>query len=639
MHIDDLDLTVRSHNCLRQQEITRVGDLVRQTPEQLLAIRNMGRTSLRDVERTLSKMGLRLGMRDADVNEALQIADAGPVRQVEEFVSAMEILRRSDVDRVDTLVYMTPDQLLAMPGVDPTVLEVIENGLQKWGLTLGLRPPGSVTADDLAAGSPEDTTRVYGTFKDELQDTLARLLAPKENQALCFVAYHGVAGAPRRTLQEIADDGVEYGFRYAVTRERVRQVLDAADRGLRKKASNQRFVGWEPALVEARSILPASVPDIVSRFGYESYPDPENNFKTLEHCADIFGLDFPFKVRAIGGIGQIVVDHADEATVEWIARLREEVNGELYAEIGSIARRIDCGEKMLRRIVDASSRLEFLDGGRRYLWKRPPLPPQNFRITGNNILTNLCKVFSATSRAEILDLVRSIPRNSRVRSAIPYGTVTDLPVPVLEGIAERSGLFDVQDGEVRRRPGPAWCSIGGRDLALLEICVENGRVVSSNVIYTRLVREGLTSENARATIAYSPFLVHTRPGVGYKEGIYKFVPRPEDIDLDGLHARISTDDVSDCDDVEEADMLSDVCLRIPISSRTRLSGRFSASDVIGLTGQWQVQDPTGADIGRIVVYERSVAGLESVIAALQLGNGDVLELRPDGDGIVVVSGA
>jgi len=297
------------------------------------------------------------------------------------------------------------------------------------------------------------------------------------------------------------------------------------------------------------------------------------------------------------------------------------------------ASRIDCREESLRRAIDASDRLEFLDEGRQYFWKRPSLPPQNYRITRNRILTSLCKVFSVTDRAETLDLACSIPRTFRERTTNPEGQSLDVPIPVLEGIAERSGLFEVADGEIRRRPDIQWCSIGRRDLALLEICVAHGRIVPSNVIYSGLVRDGLTSENAGIVVAYSPFLVHTQSGVGYKQGIYKFVPRPEEIDLDALRARISADDGAD--DGDDADATSEVCLRIPISSRTRLSGRYVATESIDFDGTWEVRDLAGMNIGQVTVSERVVNGLKPVIAALKLENDDLLELRADDGGVLV----
>jgi hypothetical protein len=58
--IDELDLSVRSHNCLKSANIATVGDLVQWSGSNLLRIPNLGRRSLRDIIETLASMGLSL---------------------------------------------------------------------------------------------------------------------------------------------------------------------------------------------------------------------------------------------------------------------------------------------------------------------------------------------------------------------------------------------------------------------------------------------------------------------------------------------------------------------------------------------------------------------------------------------------
>jgi DNA-directed RNA polymerase subunit alpha len=62
MSIDDLDLSVRSRNCLEAVHMRTVGDLVTKTGAELLKVRNFGKTSLAEVESKLAELGLSLGM-------------------------------------------------------------------------------------------------------------------------------------------------------------------------------------------------------------------------------------------------------------------------------------------------------------------------------------------------------------------------------------------------------------------------------------------------------------------------------------------------------------------------------------------------------------------------------------------------
>lgn len=66
MSVESLDLTVRSYNCLESNHILTVGQLVKMTEADLLKIRSFGKTSLREILRKLSDLGLSLGMTDID---------------------------------------------------------------------------------------------------------------------------------------------------------------------------------------------------------------------------------------------------------------------------------------------------------------------------------------------------------------------------------------------------------------------------------------------------------------------------------------------------------------------------------------------------------------------------------------------
>jgi len=60
--IDYLDLSVRSMNCLKSDDVFRVGDLVLRTEQEMLRTPNFGRKSLNEIKEVLENMGLALGM-------------------------------------------------------------------------------------------------------------------------------------------------------------------------------------------------------------------------------------------------------------------------------------------------------------------------------------------------------------------------------------------------------------------------------------------------------------------------------------------------------------------------------------------------------------------------------------------------
>jgi DNA-directed RNA polymerase subunit alpha len=67
--IDELEISVRASNCLKNENITTIGDLVRKSGKELLTYENFGRKSLKELEKNLAKVSLHLEM---DVDKYLK---------------------------------------------------------------------------------------------------------------------------------------------------------------------------------------------------------------------------------------------------------------------------------------------------------------------------------------------------------------------------------------------------------------------------------------------------------------------------------------------------------------------------------------------------------------------------------------
>lgn len=59
---EEMELSIRSQNCLNNASITLIGELVQKTASDLLALKNFGRTSLKEIDDALSEMGLSMNM-------------------------------------------------------------------------------------------------------------------------------------------------------------------------------------------------------------------------------------------------------------------------------------------------------------------------------------------------------------------------------------------------------------------------------------------------------------------------------------------------------------------------------------------------------------------------------------------------
>ncbi len=71
--IEELDLSVRASNCLENQGIKTLGDLARMTEKEMLQVRNLGKTSLKEIKKKLADFDLSLGM---DIDALKESAEA-----------------------------------------------------------------------------------------------------------------------------------------------------------------------------------------------------------------------------------------------------------------------------------------------------------------------------------------------------------------------------------------------------------------------------------------------------------------------------------------------------------------------------------------------------------------------------------
>jgi DNA-directed RNA polymerase subunit alpha len=70
--VSELELSVRAANCLKNANITLIGELVQKTESEMLKTKNFGRKSLQEIKEILAKMGLYLGMKLDDFQSAQQ---------------------------------------------------------------------------------------------------------------------------------------------------------------------------------------------------------------------------------------------------------------------------------------------------------------------------------------------------------------------------------------------------------------------------------------------------------------------------------------------------------------------------------------------------------------------------------------
>src|SRR6266496_4044581 len=81
--IDDVGLSVRSVNSLKNSNIRTLGDLVQYREEDLLKVKNVGEKALGEIAELLRREGLNFGMKFEETEDELKVVDAGAAPQAQ----------------------------------------------------------------------------------------------------------------------------------------------------------------------------------------------------------------------------------------------------------------------------------------------------------------------------------------------------------------------------------------------------------------------------------------------------------------------------------------------------------------------------------------------------------------------------
>lgn len=148
MTIEELDLSVRSFNCLKRAGIETVGDLVQKTLDDMMRVRNLGRKSLEEVEHKLAMMGLSfkenpieeiplmgdvveggLGVMDPDYTDMT-------VEELDLSVRTYNMLKRAGINTVGQILKLTKTELSETRFMTPRCADEVVAKLATMGLSL-----------------------------------------------------------------------------------------------------------------------------------------------------------------------------------------------------------------------------------------------------------------------------------------------------------------------------------------------------------------------------------------------------------------------------------------------------------------------------------------------------------------------
>ncbi len=146
--VTDFELSVRARNCLKKMNIRTLGDLVKTSEAELLAYKNFGETSLKEIKDMLTAKGLRLGQA---LEEGSELADlsmpsqpsvsndgvlATQLEHIEFSIRARRALEGLKMTTLGELIAKTDAELLGCKNFGQTSLNEIRQKLAEYGLSL-----------------------------------------------------------------------------------------------------------------------------------------------------------------------------------------------------------------------------------------------------------------------------------------------------------------------------------------------------------------------------------------------------------------------------------------------------------------------------------------------------------------------
>lgn len=375
-------------------------------------------------------------------------------------------IRRAKVDTIGALVALRNTDVLGWKNAGRKTLVEIRLLLEGMGLKL---------SDDLVLPKVvEERSVSIASEPTVLEDELyhfARAVGTERN-AQILVKLWGWNGEAPRTLDSV-------GKEFALTRERVRQIQKRALQRLRK----HRFDA--PLLRTAISTLRNAVPDIEPALGAKlrehGVSRSEFRSESVQVAAEHLGIKWPFEYVSFDDKQVLFLAGEGEKYGKAISLLRRKTSDRGCVNVLSLASELQLDESKLpglRRVLDAVSKVEWLDDSREWFYSLE---------SPRNRLFNICsKVLGVASRVHLSELRRAVSRSRRLAMCPPQR--------VLGAFVERCGLGRVEESIVLANSGsgtaPREDSAEGLMLRVLD---EYGLVMDGEVFAEKCIAAGMNA--------------------------------------------------------------------------------------------------------------------------------------------------
>ena len=446
---EDLDLSARATNCLKNKKIIYVGDLIKIPTTELLKIHNFGRKSFAEIKKQISMLNLNFGM---------EVPNWPP-----EDISLARKFYANEIEK-------ERNRLMAK--------------LEKENI--------------------KDKKVLYKMFEEtnnleEELSNLANIIGSARNKEI-IIKYFGWDGSGPKTLQVL---GEEFGL----TRERIRQILNKFENKLRRvgRRKNISLPNMDAVLQFVAGCIPNDAKLIESELVANKLTKKNFKLESLIKTAKFLDRKISFRIEKINGIRYITLPEYTKLTKLIIGEAKKSVEHWGVSTLADITSQV---EEKYGQSIDQNYTISILTNLKEFQWIDEA--SGWFWLTSvsrNRLINQITKILSVTDSIEISELRSGISRHRRMEGFAPPRRV------LLEICHQLPWCRVERNVVTADPPLDWEKILAETEWSICWILKEHGPVMIREKLEEMCLELGMNQHTFYQYLAYSPIIIKYVPGI------------------------------------------------------------------------------------------------------------------------------